>query len=194
MSSDQGNPDQGRNTDATNGPDANPTDTNAQGNNQNSENNHRRTRNGRRNNSDRRNAPSKRNESKFKGATEGLNGHVFELPSEKPPRGQFLRTLEEFDVYTAREYKEEVGFLGKMFKNLETPEIDEPIDPGEDASRIQQIRFTESVKRWQKETRALELLSMSLFKVIWGQCSSLMQEKLESLDNYEALEEDGDCA
>ena len=40
MSSDQGNPDQGRNTDATNGPDANPTDTNAQGNNQNSENNH----------------------------------------------------------------------------------------------------------------------------------------------------------
>ena len=55
--------------------------------------------------------------SSFRGATKGLNGHVFQTQGEQPLQNQYQRTIEEFQVYIAQEYKDEVNVLNDLFKN-----------------------------------------------------------------------------
>ena len=40
-----------------------------------------------------------RSGSSFKGATNGMNGHVFQTYAEQSKRGQFQRTLKDLQVY-----------------------------------------------------------------------------------------------
>ena len=42
----------------------------------------------------------------FKGATEGMNGHMFQTYAEQSKWGEFQRTLEKLQVYCSTTYKQ----------------------------------------------------------------------------------------
>ncbi len=42
------------------------------------------------------------------------------------------------------------------------------------------IGFTEHIKNWRKDVRELKAFKASLCTILWGQCSDLMQSKLEA--------------
>ena len=85
----------------------------------------------------RRNNPFKTPKS-FKGATSELNGHVFEVHSEQPKQNQFQRTIEEFLVFSSREYKELGMHLATLVNTLTTPVATEPEELPATATAMQQ--------------------------------------------------------
>ena len=116
-----------------------------------------------------RNNRQHRNKSQtFKGATSELNGHVFQVPTEGAPKSQFIRTIDEFAVFAAKEYKENAGLLGDLFKDLKMPSIPRPTKPDENADEVDQAGFKEEVKIWKTDEQRLKKILAALFKIIWG--------------------------
>ena len=156
--------------------------------------NNKKNRNGRYNNKSSKSNMSQRTLNGFKGATSGLNGNVFQTHSENPKPNQFQRTIEEFLVYSSKEYKDVADHLTVLFTELKTPMPTKPTALDDKASDIDKEGLKEDIKYWRKEERHLKNTLRSIFNVIWGQCSPLMQNKLEGIETYEVMKGDGDAA
>jgi hypothetical protein len=86
---------------------------------------------------------------------------------------------------------------------LKQPYVKEPIEPekqmvkNEDGDYTMQVTkftqtvFHERVKQRIKETNSLKATTQSLYNVVWGQCSKLMQNKLKAVPNIQTLENEG---
>ena len=65
----------------------------------------------------------------FKGKVVEMNGHVFELPSERKKKNQFKETIEALRVFAASHYKKDVKYLEILFKDLKELTIPLPVKP-----------------------------------------------------------------
>ena len=88
----------------------------------------------------------------FKGATEGMDEHVFQTYTEQSKRGEFQRTLEELQVYCSTTYRQEADVLQPLFNRLENPNLDKPTKPtfSEDAEvkSIEEEIYKEEIKAY----------------------------------------------
>ena len=95
----------------------------------------------------------------FKGATEGLNGHVFQTYTEQSKRGEFQRT-EELQVYCSTTYKQEADLLEPLFNKLENPHLDKPTKPvfseDNDVKCIEEEIYKEEIKAYVRAKINLE--------------------------------------
>ena len=136
--------------------------------------------------------------SSFKGATEGMNGHVFQTYAEQSKRGQFQRTLEELQVYCSTTYKQEADLLEPLFNKLENPKLDKPTKPvfseDDDVKTVEEDIYKEEIKAYVRGKINLEATLRSLFNVVWGQCSITLKSKLESKEKFKKIKEDKDIA
>ena len=66
----------------------------------------------------------------FKGETPGMQGKVFRLQSEQIKKGEFKEAVEALERYAGRTYPLDTTKLQDLFKNFETPTVDEPTIPG----------------------------------------------------------------
>ena len=138
----------------------------------------------------------------FKGETQEMNGNVFQLQSEHGRKGQFDDTLEALQRYAAKFYPKDSVFLLPIFTKLERPVLSQPEKPepkiktegdtGADTDEWDKILFTESVKMYLKNKERTEATLTSLFGVVWGQCSRLMQNRCRSHKDFKKIEEEYD--
>lgn len=113
--------------------------------------------------------------------------------------------------------------MQKLFADVETPTIDKPkpprstkekakpsitARPGQRQSSdpatstnnegsgesINAVIYAEEVKNNAKEKKTLETTIVSIFNIVWGQCSQLMKHQIMSLEEYDKKEKDGDVA
>ena len=119
----------------------------------------------------------------FKGNTREMNGHVFETYYECKDETQFKNTLDMLGQYVNK-YLKYPDDMEPVYTRMEEPEIKEE-DIGEIAN--EEVRV-EAIKQMAKELierrRVAKDNLRKLFAVIWGQCSDLMQTKLQAITDF----------
>ena len=140
----------------------------------------------------------------FKGETPGMNGHVFQTHVKQKKRGQFQDTLDALKVYASTTYHKDINHLTILFSELKTPEVAQPLElvkikrkdtDGKISTvitKFSEIVFQEQVKLWIKETSSLKATTQSLYNIVWGQCSKLMQNKLKAIKDFQTMENNDD--
>ena len=110
-----------------------------------------------------------------------MNGNVSQLQSKRAKKGQFDDTLEALQRYSAKAYPKDSVFLLPLFKELEQPTLTEPTKPvkkeDEEVDEWDCVMYLESVKIYFKNKERSEATITSLYGIVWGQCSKLMQNK-----------------
>ena len=143
----------------------------------------------------------------FKGETKEMNGNVFQTHSEQKKRGQFQDTMDALKVYSSTGYKKDIKYLNPLFNKLEMPNVSEPeqnFTTREDTNKEGVVTITqtpthfetavynERIKTWIKATDALDSTLRSLYNIVWGQCSTLMQNKLKASGKFDERDTNGD--
>ena len=143
------------------------------------------------------------NTTTFKGETAEMNSNVFQTHAEQKKRGQFQDTMDALKVYSSTTFRKDINHLTKLFTELKTPEVPKPPDPvmieqtddtGKTKTVITQFSqtvFQEQVKMWIKDESSLRATTQSLYNIVWGQCSKLMQNKLKAIKDFQEMENDG---
>ena len=124
-----------------------------------------------------------------------MNGNIFQIHSEQQKKGQFQETMDALKVYASITYKKDINYLTPLFTNLEEPQVDQPDKPTptvqvkdekgqnliEDGkpvmvtTRFEDMLFQEQVKQYMRDITSLSNTLQSLYNIVWGQCSKLMQ-------------------
>ena len=134
----------------------------------------------------------------FKGSIEKMNGHVFQTYGEQPKRGEFQRTLDELKIYCSTTYIQEAVLLEPLFERLENPVLEKPTKPvysqDSEEKSLEEDIYKEEIKVYVKARASLKNTLHSLFSVIWGQCSQVLKNKLESKSEYEDIKANSDVS
>jgi hypothetical protein len=139
----------------------------------------------------------------FKGETTGMNGNVFQTHAEQRKRGQFQDTLDALRIFASTAYRKDIHFLTRLFTDLQVPFVPKPDEPiattvtivdGKEVktlSKFDETVFQEQVKQWIKDSTSLKATLRSMYNIVWGQCSRLMQNKLRAIAHFQTIENDG---
>ena len=110
-----------------------------------------------------------------------MNGHIFQVHNEQASKTQFLRTMQELKTYVAQSYKPYVSYLSHLFQGeIGTHSVPKSDALSADADDVDKASFQEDIQLWAKDKRNLKETMVSLFDVIWGQCSPMMQAELKA--------------
>ena len=129
---------------------------------------------------------NRNNKNTFTGKTKEMNSHVFQLQVEQKRKGQYQETLDQLQVYASATYKRDIKVLKVLFTDLEQPKLAIPI-PTKDPTPVEELLFKEEVRQYSKDKKSLESTLVSLYNVVWGQCSKLMQNKLKANPKYDTF-------
>ena len=154
-----------------------------------------------------KNKTAYRNEqNNFRGATPGMQGHVFQVHSEQRKSGQFDDTMNALKTFASNKYVQHIDYLTPIFVDLSEPQLVKPtlkstkeeltLKDGtkreiETASEEDKIEYTIKMKRYLKEVKELKQVMRSLYNVITGQCSKLMLSKLKGKPDMAEIEKQG---
>ena len=94
----------------------------------------------------------------YKGETGKMNGHVFQVHSERNNKSQFMETVGALRIYSSSVYKDDIESLTVLFTKVEQPAVKEPEEPikviktvigvdVETISKFDEMKFTENVKQ-----------------------------------------------
>ena len=123
---------------------------------------------------------------KFEGRCDDLKGHIYDY-SESKNADQFVTTTKEIKNYVGRTYKC-AGDITGAITALVVPVIAEPEEPDDPDNRIEFKKWEKEYDEYRKTKKTLEDNVKSLYSLVWGQCSESMQQKVESLATFEAIE------
>ncbi len=127
---------------------------------------------------------------KFEGRCDDLKGHIYDC-SDSRQADQFAKTTKEIAEYVGRVYAYG-GDARLAVKNLEVPDIPEPDDLPQGASRAKERIWEKWVDEYVRcHSHLLENMK-TLYSLVWGQCSDIMRQKLEALDDFETISATGD--
>ena len=88
-------------------------------------------------------------------------------------------------------YKRDIKTSKVLFTKLEQPTLVVPT-PIKSPTTIEDILFKEEVKQYTKDKKSLESTLVSLYNVVWGQCSKLLQNKLKANPLYDDFNNSSD--
>ena len=124
-----------------------------------------------------------------------MKGNVFQCHGETTNKQQFLKTVGVLDEHINKTFSfpQDIASICRTFEvialtqppNLTKEEYDE--DMGK------RMIWTTSMKSYMKRTDLMESNLRGIYAIVWGQCSPMMQSKLESLDDYGKNSADCDC-
>ena len=128
----------------------------------------------------------------FRGKIEDMNGHTFTSHGETSSPSQYSNTMEQLGRYVSHTYTygEDIQSLAQ---NLKDTKISKPEDINQKtgnatAKRIWEKEMDEYVKRsgiYKSNTK-------KLYSVVWGQCSPVLQARMEQLPSYNTMHQDND--
>lgn len=134
----------------------------------------------------------------FRGNVTSMNGHVFQLHSERRKKGQFQDTLDALKTLAATEFKSEIRYLEPLFRELTDPIIPLPIKPEKEtmvdpSDGTKTILTTDPVKEdiykaqiqtYVKKEGKLEQTKAALVDIVMAQCSKPMKNKLKAVKDF----------
>ena len=129
----------------------------------------------------------------FIGKTKEMNGHVFQLQAEQKKKGQFQDSLDQLWIYASSMYKKDIVHLKILFTQLGHPTVVKP-ELTSEATASEEAIFKEEIRQYIKDKKSLETTLVSLYNVVWGQCSKLLQNKLKANKNYIKFNDTSDVA
>jgi hypothetical protein len=132
----------------------------------------------------------------FKGNTDGMNGNVFQCHGEHTDKQQFLKTVGVLDEHINKTftYPQDVASICKTFAISTLKQPPNLTDDEYTKDRGKKMIWQESMKTFIKRTNYQESNARAIYAIVWGQCSHMMQSKVESLDDYTTKSEACDCS
>ena len=130
----------------------------------------------------------------FNGNTEAMNGNVFQCYGESPDKQQFTKTIEALAGYinTTMDFPKDVA---SICKKMQLDTVLEPVDLNEEEAKsaTKRLIWKTKVQTFVRRTDAQEKNCQSIHAVIWGQCSTAMKNKLQSLPEFANKNDTCDC-
>ena len=147
-----------------------------------------------RNNATDHRAPGHHDPNKFKGNTDGMNGHIFGCTEDRSDRRQYLKTVAALQQFTSK-FPNSADFQCLFKSTPTTPVIPEPaLPPTEGRTEVQDLIFKEEIKQYVAGCSALRSNCVAIWKVIISQCTDIMKSKLDSIPAFETHEVARDCS
>ena len=109
---------------------------------------------------------------------------MFQCHNEVASNIQFLKTVEALGEYISKTL-DYANDLKSPCKSYEISTIDEPVDMNDEdmKSETKKLIWKTKVQMYMKRVEAQEINHHIIFAtIVWGQCSSTMKSKLESMD------------
>jgi hypothetical protein len=125
---------------------------------------------------------------KFVGRSDNLKGFTYDVTNNKG--GVFYtRTTEEIARYVGEKYTTTGSFIRTAILTLTVPtqvRPSAPIGTGTPAviDAVDQETFREEIRMFVKTKAAIESTMVSLYDLIWGQCSKSLQSRLRGHDDF----------
>ncbi|KAI2510111.1 hypothetical protein MHU86_4278 [Fragilaria crotonensis] len=127
---------------------------------------------------------------KFEGKCDELNGAIFDC-SESKMADTFVRTKKELSAYCGRTFKHG-GDIRLAIDTLEAPTFFIPDDLPPTATAGQQKLWGDAVTMVGKQMAGFNENVKKLYALVWGQCTDMMQQKLESSTGWDEIWRSGD--
>jgi hypothetical protein len=127
---------------------------------------------------------------KFEGKCEKLKGYIYDC-TDVHQSDMFMKTTKEIDEFVGSTYKQG-GDICQAVEGLSLPNLQEPPDPPDDATKTQLRMWEKKVDEFVKRQLQLEENIQTLYSLVWGQCTDIMHQKIEALDVFTNMSEDKD--
>ena len=127
---------------------------------------------------------------KFEGKCEDLNGAIFDC-AESKMADTFVKTMKELSAYCGRTFKYG-GDIRISIDTLETPTFFLPDDLPPTATAGQMKLWGDAVTLVGKQMAGYNENIKKLYALVWGQCTDMMQQKLESSTGWDEIWRNGD--
>jgi hypothetical protein len=121
---------------------------------------------------------------------EDLKGYYYSYGS-MDQTDQYIKTTKRIGEYAAQRFTKEIGIL--VEKGTEAV-FEEPEEPGAKPSTAVSKKYELQLKLFFEKEERYKQDKHKVFRIIMGQCKTPMRNKLESLPEYESLEEQDDVA
>ena len=137
--------------------------------------------------SGRRNITPTISKHRFDGATEELNGQIFDLVGARSA-DLFIKSKKALANYVGRTYQHS-GDIRRAIETLTLPIIPTPKAPvGDPIPPLVAAIFGEQVKEYVKQHSRLHENIKRLWALVWVQCSDTIRTRLQSLETYENMQ------
>ena len=127
---------------------------------------------------------------KFEGKCDKIKGHIYNC-SNSHQLDLFTKTTKEIEEYVGRTYKYG-GNMQLLVENLMLPCLVAPEDPPKGASRTEERIWATSMDEYVKQRNYLDENVKTLYSLVWRQCSDIMCQKIESLNNFKEMSSSSD--
>ena len=119
---------------------------------------------------------------------EALRGktYTFGIPGHAE---RYNKTTKEIAEYAGKALSKK---MWKLIHDKEEAQFTEPVEPAEDASHGTWKKYELRLKMMLDEEKQYQEDKAKVFRIIMGQCTVPMRNKIEHLADYESLEEDDD--
>ena len=128
----------------------------------------------------------------FVGETTEMNGQLFQSIEESKDATQYIKTLEVLKRYTFKQYTVDMSSLfqgdGPEMSEVKIPKkpTEKELIKNPSKGDIYQLKLKEYIK----EERNLKVALKLIWAIIWGQCSTSFQTKLEKRKDMKDLKRD----
>lgn len=127
---------------------------------------------------------------KFEGSEEKLNGHIYDC-SDMRQSDMYAKTTKEIVGYVGREYRYGAD-VGLSVENLTITTKALPDDPESGASLTAKRIWEKEVDEYVKQKSYLIDNIKRLYSLVWGQCTEVMRQRLEGLNDFSTMNNERD--
>ena len=128
----------------------------------------------------------------FKGAMEGMNGHIFGCFDEQGGKRQYAKTMEALLQYANKTYNFLEDFTSLFSPTPSTPSVARPTAPASQ-DVVDDLIIIEEVKQYVMCCSILKGNLCAIGSVAIGQCTQSMKDKLESIKEFESKRSHNIC-
>jgi hypothetical protein len=141
-------------------------------------------------------APTRSTGPAFKGNTDGMKGNIFTCHRERSPdEQQHLKTVGVLEEHINKTFScpRDVASVCKSFEIAQLVQPANLTKEEHDTDMGKKMIWETPMKNYMKCKDLMESNTIAICAVAWGQCSPMMQSKLESLDNFDTKNKTCDC-
>jgi hypothetical protein len=122
---------------------------------------------------------------KFEGKCNDLKGHIYDC-SDVRQSDIFVKTTKEIAEYAGHTFKK--GSDARLaVENLSIPTLVPPTAPAGATDRSLNRVWEREIEEFVKRKTTLADNIQTVYSIVWGQCTDVMQQKVKALTNYDQL-------
>jgi hypothetical protein len=131
----------------------------------------------------------------FKGNTDGMKDNVFQCHGENTDKQQFLKTVGVLGelINKTFTYPQDVASVCKSFKLTALVQPANLSEEEYETNMGKKMIWETSMKNYMKRIDLQESNKRAIYAIVWGQSSTMMQSKIESLEECSSKSIECDC-